>query len=577
MKKLITDIHTLLGTYNKKIFFPILFSILDSLLNSCMYGVLLFFLLDLVNEELTLTNWKFYFFSLLAIFLLRCLVQAIGFTLVQCLGPNVTKMLRLQLGNHLRQLPLGYFHNNSIGELSSVVLGDVGEFETIVTHCICDCIKTISFGILSLLLSFVISPLYGILLVGISLLCLPLLFSSGNASATGKVNLQKAKAHAISRIIEYIEGMKTFRLYRLTGERQKQLSQSLQDIRKYSIRAELSVLPKTLNFTALSSMMIPLSMALGAYLLVNNSISIAQFLLMQFMSISMSSILTGLSTLYPQIRALQKASDHIISVLNEPAMPYKIDTITSNRSDIVFDHVSFDYKADSPILKNVSFSLPSGTMTALVGPSGSGKTTLASLLARFYDVKKGSILLNGKDLRMYSPDALAEQTAVVFQDVYLFQNTIWENICVGKPNATKEEILAASKAAHCHEFITKLEKGYETLAGEGGCALSGGEKQRISIARALLKDAPIVILDESTSNLDADNEYEIQMALKELMKNKTVLVIAHRLKTVTDAEQILVLKDGQIIEKGNHHDLLQNNGWYANLCYNQEKATTWKV
>jgi len=232
--------------------------------------------------------------------------------------------------------------------------------------------------------------------------------------------------------------------------------------------------------------------------------------------------------------------------------------------EIVYDNVSFGY-TDKNVLENVSFSVKKGQMTALVGPSGGGKSTIASLLARFWDVKSGKILVRGEDIRDVSLGSLMDQISMVFQRVYLFQDTVYNNIAIGRPDATREEVEEAAKKARCYDFIMQLPEGFDTVIGEGGASLSGGEKQRISIARCILKDAPIVILDEATASVDADNERAIQEAISELCRNKTLLVIAHRLKTIKDADQILVISDGRIIEQGDHSSLMDLNGTYAHM------------
>lgn len=293
--------------------------------------------------------------------------------------------------------------------------------------------------------------------------------------------------------------------------------------------------------------------------------------------ISLSSMMATLGSLYPELKYLSKAAENILQVRQEAPLPYREDAAQLNAFDVSFSHVNFAYEKNVPVLHDVSFSVKPGTTTALVGPSGSGKTTIISLISRFWDVSKGSITIGGSDIREQSPDVLTGKMAIVFQDVYLLHDTIANNIRVGKPGASMEEIIAVAKAAQCHEFISALPDGYDTVVGEGGNTLSGGEKQRISIARALIKDAPIVLLDETTSSLDADNEKEIHRALDALMKDKTVIVIAHRLNTIIGADQILVLDEGIICERGNHKELLAQNGWYARMISEQTKAREWSI
>ena len=244
--------------------------------------------------------------------------------------------------------------------------------------------------------------------------------------------------------------------------------------------------------------------------------------------------------------------------------------------NIVFKNVSFSYD-DRPILKNVSAEIKENTMTAIVGPSGSGKTTFCNLIARFWDINSGEIFIGGKNIKDYKIENLMNSISMVFQDVYLFEDTIENNIKFGKQNASHEEVVEAAKKARCHEFIEALPEGYDTIIGEGGASLSGGEKQRISIARAMLKDADIIIFDEATANIDPENEDKLKEAIEQLTKNKTVIMIAHRLKTIRNADQILVLKDGEIVERGNHEELIKNNGLYSDLINAKSKAESWKL
>lgn len=249
----------------------------------------------------------------------------------------------------------------------------------------------------------------------------------------------------------------------------------------------------------------------------------------------------------------------------------------TNGYDITFDHVSFAYEPGKPVLKDVTFTAKQGQVTALVGPSGGGKSTVANLAAGFYDADGGTIRLGGTDIAPIDSVSMMKEFSVVFQNVVLFNNTIMENIRVGRKNATDEEVIAAAKAARCHEFIERLPQGYETVIGENGSTLSGGECQRLSIARALLKDAPVILMDEATASLDVDNETEIQEAISRLVKGKTVLVIAHRMRTVENADQILVLADGVVAERGNHEELMQKNGMYARLVHLQSASAEWKL
>ncbi len=577
MIKVICWIKELSGKESKKLILPVVLSIIDSLLNSYMYGIMLFLLLDLLNKTFTYQKLLLYTTVLIIVFVVRCIIQAISFTKAQCTGSKITYHLRLQIANHLRRLNLGYFDNNSIGKLTEVLITDVSDFNTIITHCLCDLVKVISFTIISIIVAFLINWQFGLVLMILVIIAMPLLIISGKISAKNSVKLKRANQDVTAQIIEYVTGMKTFRLYNLIGSHFKRLNQALQNLKAASIKAEVSLLPLALGFSTITSFIIPITLMLGVYLFSKGIISRVDFLIIILLSVSISNIMSVLSSLYPQVRAILKASENILLILHEKPLPYTKDTVCFKNYDIKFSHVFFQYSDRLKVLQDVSFLARQGTMTALIGPSGSGKTTIASLIARFWDVQKGMITIGGENIKEIAPDTLTKYISIVFQDVYLLNDTVFNNICLGNLNATKEAVIAAAKAANCHEFIKEMEHGYDTIIAEGGSTLSGGQKQRISIARALLKDAPIILLDETTSNLDADNEFEIQAAFKKLMKNKTVLVIAHRLNTIINADNIIVLDDGVIIESGRHQDLLQQKGWYAAMVEAQQKAQDWKI
>lgn len=384
-------------------------------------------------------------------------------------------------------------------------------------------------------------------------------------------------SRVISRIVEYINGIRTFKLYNMTGEKFQRLDDSFTSLKKDSVKLELSIMPFSISFSFVTSLILPAALILAPALYQSGAIDTQRMIALLMIGVSLSSMMATLGSLYPELKYLGKAAENILQTRQEAPLPYREEAAQLSFFDVIFSHVDFAYEMGVPVLRDVSFSVKPGTTTALVGPSGSGKTTIISLISRFWDVSKGSVTIGGCDIREQSPDALAEKMAIVFQDVYLLHGTIANNIRVGKPGASMEEIIAAAKAAQCHEFISALPDGYDTVVGEGGNTLSGGEKQRISIARALIKDAPIVLLDETTSSLDADNEKEIHRALDALMKDKTVIVIAHRLNTIIGADQILVLDKGIISERGNHKELLAQNGWYARMISEQTKAREWSV
>lgn len=577
MISIIRTVRRVAGDKAKTLILPVVLSCVDSFLQMGMFGVMILTILDLVGGVFTSEKLAAYSLVLLGLFVIRAVLYAINYTQVQYRGANITAGLRLSLGDHIRSLNLGYFNKNSIGRMTSTLTTDIADFEQVLTHSLSAFFKVIFFSVLALGFAFSVDWRYALVILAVILLALPLMTMGGRMA--GKVGTRQRNAvnGVISRVVEYINGIKTFKLYNLTGEKFERLDDSFRTLKKESIRLELSIMPFSILFSILTSLIIPIALVVGTVMLQNGSIGTQSFIAVIMIAISISSMMATLGSIYPEMRYLNKAAENIIGVQAEKPLPYTKETPGFARCDIRFDHVDFRYTDDVEVLHDISFTAKPGTTTALIGPSGSGKTTIVSLISRFWDVTGGSIAIGGQDIRTIAPDGLTSQMAVVFQEVYLLNDTLANNIRVGKPDATMEEVEAAAKAAHCHAFIMALPDGYDTMVGEGGSTLSGGEKQRVSIARALIKNAPIVLLDETTSNLDADNELEINRALDVLMENKTVVVIAHRLNTIMDADNILVLDKGEIRESGNHQELMRQGGWYARMIHEQEQARRWVV
>ncbi|MDR0623372.1 MAG: ABC transporter ATP-binding protein/permease [Treponema sp.] len=565
------------GKEGRRLVLPVLLSLLDSLLHMGMFAVMVGAITDLLKEDFTGKKCALYAAVLAAMFVLRALLGAVGYAEIQYRGSDITTALRLRLGDHLRGLNLGYFNKNSIGKLSAALTTDIADFETALTHSFSLFCKTIFFTVLALIFAFGIHWLFGLGTLAISAAALPLLVRAGKVSAKQAVTLRSSVEGVVSRVVEYINGIRTFKLYNLTGEKFDRLDKSFKVLKKESIRMELSIVPWSVSFSVVTSCIIPLTLIAGSIALRKGALDSVSYIIMVMISVSLSVMMSSLGSLYPLMNFLDRASLNILALLDEKPFPFQKEKADFSGYDIVFDDVSFKYTEEVEVLQRISFTARPGTATALVGPSGSGKTTITSLISRFWDVSEGSIRIGGEDIRDIAPDGLTERMAVVFQDVYLLNDTALNNIRAGKPGASREEVEAAAKAGCCHDFIMAMPEGYDTMIGEGGSTLSGGERQRISIARALVKDAPIVLLDETTSSLDADNEAEINRAFDTLMKGKTVIVIAHRLGTIIGADNILVLDRGRIAESGSHRELLQKGGWYARMYEEQQKAKNWRV
>lgn len=577
MNTFMKTVHEIIGDQIKTLKLPIALSCVDSILHMGMFSIMVITIIELVNNIFTKEKLVLYSGILVALFLVRAVLYAVNYTRTQFCGADIAASLRLSTGDHIRSLNLGYFNKNSIGRLMSTLTTDIADFEQILTHSLSSIFKVIFFSALALIFAFMISWQYEIVAMALILISLPLMNLGGKMSAKYGSRQKESVNRVISRTVEYINGIKTFKLYNLTGTHFKRLDDSFTELKKNSIRLELSIMPFSILFSIITSLLLPASLIIGTLLLQKGMLDAQRFIAVILVAVSLSSMMATLGSLYPEMTYLGKAAENILQVRKEKPLTYQREIRERNAYSVKFNHVNFSYESGVEVLRDICFEAEPGTTTALIGPSGSGKTTIISLISRFWDVQGGKIEVGGTDIKELSPDSLTSHMAVVFQDVYLLNDTVANNIRVGKPGASLEEVQAAARAAKCHAFIMELTEGYDTMVGEGGSTLSGGEKQRISIARAFIKDAPIVLLDETTSSLDADNEREINHALDLLMKGKTVIVIAHRLGTVMNANQILVLEHGKIKEAGTPGELQEQKGWYAQMIMEQEKAKHWSV
>ena len=405
-------------------------------------------------------------------------------------------------------------------------------------------------------------------------LALLVLWASTKAQRSLSGRQIQARINAGNRLEEYLQGIRVMKAYNLLGDRFVRLRNAFAELRRACIRQEALLGPFVLLSITLVRAGLTMMVLCGTYLLLGGELSILVFVLFLVVGSRVFDPLTSALTNFTEFRYFSIAGGRILSLMNEPEMKGERQSPTAG--DIRFEHVSFAYQ-DKEVLHDITVTLPQNSLTALVGPSGSGKSTVMKLCARFYDPQQGRIFFGGVPMDEIAPESLMSHISMVFQDVYLFQDTIRNNIRFGKTDATDEEIIAAAKKACCHDFIMRLPQGYDTMVGEGGCTLSGGEKQRISIARAMLKDAQVILLDEATASLDPENEVEVQKAIDSLIKGRTVIAIAHRLKTIKDADRIIVLDNGRIEEEGTHDELVQKEGLYAHLWNIQESISGWKL
>ncbi|WP_294612520.1 ABC transporter ATP-binding protein [uncultured Bacteroides sp.] len=481
---------------------------------------------------------------------------------------------RVSLAEHLRKLSLGFLSRRDPGDLSSMLITDFTMAETGISHHLPQLMGALVMPVLAFagllwidwrmaVAMFIALPLAVGILLGSTYLQYKL---SGKQIA--------AKINAGNRLEEYLQGIRVMKAYNLLGDKFVRLKNAFAELRRACIRQEALLGPFILLSVTLIRAGLTLMILCGTYLLIGGDLSLLTFVMFLVVGSRVFDPLTSALTNFAEFRYFSIAGGRILTLMNEPEMQGSKEAPESG--DITFYHVSFGYQKKQ-VLHDVSVTLRKNTLTALVGPSGSGKSTMLKLCARFYDPQQGQVLFNGVDMKTLEPESLMSHISMVFQDVYLFQDTIRNNIRFGKTDAADEEIEAAARKACCHDFIMRLPKGYDTQVGEGGCTLSGGEKQRISIARAILKEAPVVLLDEATASLDPENEVEVQRAINTLITGRTVIVIAHRLKTIKNADNIIVLEEGRIAEQGKHQELLDNKGLYAKLWNIQEKTLGWKL
>lgn len=574
---MLADIRSLLGKDRKKLRKPIILLTIDTLFSMFFYGMMYAVLVDLINEELSFSKIKRYTIIMIIAFFARAFVNSRGYTGIQARGARAIEKMRISLGDHVRNINLGFFNKNSIGSLSNIMTNDLQDFEIIITHNTSDLIKTIFLSIYLVIITFVIDVQLGLIQMVAILIAMPIIFIGGRRVAAIGKNKKKVMNEVISRMVEYLSGIQVFKAHNLVGEKFERLEKSFRDLKKESIRTEVSIVPFVLAFQVIVDISFPILLLIAITKYGAGSIGKKELLTFIIINIALTNVLRAFAAQYGQFRYLRLASQKLIQTYNHPEMSYKYEKADFDNYNIEFENVRFEYEKGENTINNLSFKSKEGTMTALIGPSGSGKTTVTSLIARFWDVDNGTIKIGGKDIRDVNPDSLLKNISMVFQDVYLLNDTVYNNIKLGNQDATREEIIRAAKIANCHEFIENLDNKYDTIVGEGGSTLSGGEKQRISIARAILKDAPIILLDEATASLDADNELEIRKSIRKLIANKTVIVIAHRLNTIKDADQIIVLNEGTVEERGSHNKLMNNKKRYYTMYSEMEKAKEWVI
>ncbi|MFV0527256.1 MAG: ABC transporter ATP-binding protein [Lachnospiraceae bacterium] len=569
------------GERRRRLYWGFLWSFLASMFTAmpimgAAYGLQLM-LEDQAGRRTLTPEWALYMLLFMLVMILgRFVFSYLRAVFQESIGHEVTAQQRSKIGEILKRVSLGFFDKNSTGELATSVTTDLSYVEMYAMKMIDVVVNGyISTAAMVLCLWFyswqiALLALGGVLLSFVFLTMLEFK-SRSNASAH-----QQAMDQMAASTLEYVRGIAVVKAYGQEGAAIRGIRKAYKSCKDINVKIEADyVLPNCLHLLSLKLVSIAI-VVLAAFLCKGGSISIPTFLMFSVFSFvifghveqvnNAAHVLEIIKTVMEKTKLIERAE------FPDPATPDK----TLHDFTIEMQHVTFAYDA-RPVLKDVSFRIPQNTTTAIVGPSGSGKSTICSLLARFYDVKEGRILVGGTDIRTMSCDSLLKNISMVFQQVYLFHDTIENNIRFGKTDASMEEIVEAAQKARCHSFIEALPQGYQTMVGEGGATLSGGEKQRISIARAILKDAPIIILDEATASIDPENEHHIQEAISALTRGKTMLVIAHRMATIEHADQILVLEDGRVVQQGTHETLSRQSGLYRRFADARRRAEGWEL
>ena len=554
----------------------ILAGFFHAVFNALEFGAIYYMLVNIFSKTLDYKS-IFVCLGILVISLVgKIMTQKISQMAQTHAGYFMAAHKRIEIGEKIKRVPMGFFSSFSLGRLTTIATSSLSQAEMWVPMLL----VLVLGGVLNTLV-FVLGTLIFNVKVGLVAVAGVIVFfivtsvmekkSSANAD-----KMTETQTRLTKEVLATLQGMQVIKSYNLGGENNRALRKSIKDTSRTLLDLEKSVAP----YTVIQRIVMGITTVAMVYVSLNLNLSgelpLAETILMIMASFIIFEGLIGAGSNMAILRACENAIDSVGFIDSMPDMKEGSITEPIKNHNIVFKDVSFSYD-DRPILKDVSAEIKENTMTAIVGPSGSGKTTFCNLIARFWDVNSGEILIGGKNIKDYKIENLMNSISMVFQDVYLFEDTIENNIKFGKQNASHEEVVQAAKKARCHEFIEALPEGYNTLIGEGGASLSGGEKQRISIARAMLKDADIIIFDEATANIDPENEDKLKEAIESLTKNKTVIMIAHRLKTIRNADQILVLKDGEIVERGSHEELIKNNGLYSDLINAKAKAESWKL
>lgn len=577
MLKILNKFFDFCGSVNKKKFqISIVLGVIQAVCEAMKIPAIMIVLMDITDNTL---SSKTVFLSLAIMFVsitVDFFVRKKSAMLQTEAGYNAAANKRIEIAQHLRYLPMGYFNKNSLGSITSVATNTMENLGDVATRVVMMSTQ----GILNTALIIVMLLCFDfrIGLIAAAGVILFFVVNSLLQKAGDKLSAEKVESDQklVSEIMEYVQGIAEVKSYNLFGKQTKKLNKAIDNNVKVNTEMEFAFIPYMTIQNIITKLTGAVMMFVSVLLYLNGSMSLMICIGMTICAFMLYSSLEQAGSYSALLRTIDICIDKAQKILDLDTMDIDGKDIIPQNYDIDVNNIEFSYDKRK-IIDGISLHIPQKTTTAVVGPSGGGKSTLCNLISRFWDVDGGNIRLGGIDVREYSMDSLMKNFSFVFQNVYLFADTIANNIAFGRENATREEIVTAAKKACCHDFIMSLPDGYDTVIGEGGASISGGEKQRISIARAIMKNAPIIILDEATANVDPENEKELVEAIDALTKEKTIIMIAHRLKTVLNADQIVVVDSGKIAQLGTHTQLMQEGGIYKNFVNARQQAAGWKI
>ncbi|WP_304341326.1 ABC transporter ATP-binding protein [Metaclostridioides mangenotii] len=558
---------------DKKLTVSIILNVIEGLLTGSVLGIVFLTIDSLFKDTFEIDKLTNLCILLVGIFVVRLLLYSIGYTLGHTGGSSTARNIRIFLGNKIKNLPLINFSKYKTGQFINIITNDVNNYEDILGHKIGEIAKNITLVVVTLLFLSTINPVIGSINIVLALLIIPFMVLSAKLVTKYGGMKKDILDDNVSDLFEYINGIQTFRSYGLGGVKNDKINKSLKDISDISFKFESKVVPIGNLYRIIMDLSMPLTIVIGGAKWLTNDLGSPEYIICVILSFFISQLMGTLFidlTTYKNLMISKKSMD---SLAQQEEDNYSENNFEPQNYDIEFKNISFSYVDNNPVLNNVSFKAKHGELTAIVGDSGSGKSTILNLISKYYEADSGNIKIGGLSTKDINSEKVLENVSMVYQDVFLFNDSIKNNIKFAKPTASDIEIIEACKASNCNNFIADLEKGYNTFVGENGNRLSGGEKQRISIARAILKDSPVLLLDEATASLDIENELYVKDAISKLVKeNKTIIMIAHNLSVIKNADNILVVGNGKILEQGSHEKLMKNKGKYYSMWMSEVTA-----